>query len=66
MKNLEEGVQTTLYCALSPDLEGVTGKYYMECKEDSPSKTLLNRKWQTVLWEESSKIVKLTDEDPQI
>ena len=27
-KSPVQGAQTTLYCALSPELEGVTGKYF--------------------------------------
>lgn len=66
LKTLEEGIQTTLYCALSPELEGVTGKYYRDCKEGTPHKGVHNREWQTVLWEKSKEIVKLSDNDPQI
>lgn len=66
LKNLEEGIQTTLYCAMSPDLEGVTGKYYRDCKEGTSLKGTHDRNWQTVMWEESKKIVMLTDKDPKI
>lgn len=66
LKNLHEGIQTTLFCALSPDLEGVTGKYYRNCKKGSPDKGVHDKNRQKVLWEESKKIVKLTEDDPKI
>lgn len=66
LKNLQEGIQTILYCALSPDFEGVTGKYYRDCKEGTPKKTVYNRDWQSVMWDESVKMVKLGEDDPKI
>ncbi|VDI47071.1 Hypothetical predicted protein [Mytilus galloprovincialis] len=32
-KTCEEGAQTTIYCAISEDLQGVSGHYYMDCKD---------------------------------
>jgi hypothetical protein len=66
LKNLQEGIQTVLYCTLSTDLNGVTGKYFRDCKEGKPHKGVHDRNWQTVLWNESVKMVKLTESDPQI
>lgn len=66
LKNLQEGIQTVLYCAMSPDLEGVSGKYYRDCKEGKPHKEAFDVNWQKVLWEKSEKIVKLTKDDPKI
>lgn len=66
LKNLQEGIQTILYCALSPDLEGLTGNYYRDCKLATPDKGVHDTNWQRVLWEESRKIVKLTQDDPEI
>jgi hypothetical protein len=34
----EKGAQTTLYLATSPEVEGVSGKYFSNCKE-IPSST---------------------------
>lgn len=33
----EDGARTSVYLANSPDVEGVTGKYFDECKEVAPS-----------------------------
>jgi hypothetical protein len=51
LKTLEEGIQTTLYCMMAPELENVTGKYYRDCKEGKPRKDVYKRDWQTALWE---------------
>lgn len=66
LKNLNEGIQTILYCAISPDLEGVTGKYYRDCKEGTPDKGVHDPTWQRVLFEKSVKIVQLGEKDPKI
>jgi hypothetical protein len=66
LKTLEEGIQTTLYCAMSPDLEMVSGNYYRDCKEGIPKITVNNLVWQKVLYDESIKMVKLTESDPII
>ncbi|MBP8858097.1 MAG: short-chain dehydrogenase, partial [Anaerolineaceae bacterium] len=57
----EEGAQTSLYCAVSPDLEGVTGKYFNECSETASSQASYDRDAAAKLWELSSS---LTGEDP--
>ncbi|KAK7507085.1 hypothetical protein BaRGS_00001936, partial [Batillaria attramentaria] len=33
LKTPVQGAQTTLYCALATELDGVTGKYFSDCKE---------------------------------
>lgn len=38
MKSNEEGAQTSLYCATSPDVANDTGKYYDDCKNRDPNK----------------------------
>jgi NAD(P)-dependent dehydrogenase (short-subunit alcohol dehydrogenase family) len=35
--SLEKGAQTSLFLATSPSVEGVTGKYFDDCKETAPS-----------------------------
>ena len=56
-KSIEEGSQTTLYCALLPHEELKNGKFYCDCKISSTKaigndKTLMKR-----LWEISEKMV---------
>jgi retinol dehydrogenase 14 len=64
--NVHEGCQTTLYVTLSHDLEGATGRYFRNCRESRPNARVLNKQWQTVMWEESKKLARLTRHDPQI
>lgn len=59
-------MQTTLYAMMSPELEGITGKYLFECKVAEPRSDVHKKNWQTALWEASKEIVKLTENDPQI
>ncbi|XP_050094971.1 retinol dehydrogenase 14 isoform X2 [Anopheles aquasalis] len=61
-----EGAQTTLYLACSDEVQGVTGKYFMDCKEASLSAGISDMERARQLWEESAKIVKLTETDPKI
>jgi retinol dehydrogenase 12 len=37
MLTVEQGAQTSLYCATSPELTGVSGRYYDNCAEREPS-----------------------------
>ena len=52
MKTPEEGAATTCYVATSPSLDGVTGRYFADCRESRPSaiasdQTLAKRLWTT-------------------
>ena len=40
--SLESGAQTSLFLATSPSVEGVTGKYFDDCREVSPSPVSLD------------------------
>lgn len=66
LKNLNEGIQTILYVALSPELNNVSGKFFRDCKESEPNTKVHNKIWWTAMWEASKEIVKLTKDDPQI
>lgn len=57
----EEGAQTSLYCAVSSDLEGVSGKYFNECRETVSSQVSYDRDAAEKLWDLSAS---LTGEDP--
>ncbi|XP_058838994.1 retinol dehydrogenase 14-like isoform X2 [Topomyia yanbarensis] len=65
-KTNAEGAQTSLYLACSPEVEGVSGKYYRDCKEAGLSAGICDMEKAKKLWEESVKIVKLTEKDPKI
>ncbi len=54
----EEGAQTTLYCAIQPQLSGETGMYYDNCKVTASSGTAQDIQLARLLWEKSSEWVK--------
>ncbi|MBI5516848.1 MAG: SDR family oxidoreductase [Deltaproteobacteria bacterium] len=47
----EKGAHTSVYVAASPDLEGVTGRYFDSCKEVPASPKALDEALQERLWE---------------
>lgn len=55
--SLEEGAQTTLYCALEPKLDGVSGKYFSDCAEKEPAEAAKSIDNQEKLREISEKLV---------
>jgi hypothetical protein len=55
----QEGAKTSLYLASSPEVEGVTGKYFVK---GIPQRSVLisyDESLQRQLWEESVKLVNL-------
>jgi retinol dehydrogenase-12 len=50
MLTIEQGAETSLYCATSPEVAGESGKYYDSCREVEPSKVatpeLAARLWE--------------------
>ena len=59
MKTPWEGAQTTIYCAVSEEMEGVTGKYLADCrikKTNNPQAT--DDQVAEKLWEVSTKLTK--------
>lgn len=66
IKSPMQGAKNVLYVTLSERLENITGKYFRNCHESRPNARVFNKQWQTILWDESKKIVKLSRHDPQI
>lgn len=50
LKDAFHGAQTTLYCACSPELEGVGGKYFSDLKEKMPNRLALDEDLAHELW----------------
>jgi NAD(P)-dependent dehydrogenase (short-subunit alcohol dehydrogenase family) len=50
----EEGARTVIYLATAPEVEGVTGKYFVKEKEVTPSAAALNDAAARRLWEVSA------------
>ncbi|KAH8307730.1 hypothetical protein KR044_011318 [Drosophila immigrans] len=57
-KTAKNGAQTTLYAALDPDLNGVTGLYFSDCKPKDVSAAAKDANSAKRLWEESEKWTK--------
>lgn len=55
----EKGAQTSLYLASSPEVETITGKYFVKNTPRRSSALSYNEPLQRQLWEESAKLVKL-------
>lgn len=65
-KTPEQGAQTSIHVAVDAQLDGVSGKYFMDCKEHALNATAQDMVRAAKLWEESAKMVKLTAADPKI
>ncbi|HEX2908828.1 MAG TPA: SDR family oxidoreductase [Phototrophicaceae bacterium] len=60
----EEGAQTMIFLASSPNVEGVTGKYFDKCKVVSSSKASYNEADQRQLWAVSEEMTGLKTAAP--
>jgi NAD(P)-dependent dehydrogenase (short-subunit alcohol dehydrogenase family) len=56
----EKGARTTIYLASSPEVEGVTGRYFIKCRPAEPSKAALDDAAALRLWELSEAMTGLT------
>lgn len=54
-KTSKNGAQTTLYAALDPDLEKVSGLYFSDCKPKDVAPAAKDNKTAKFLWAESEK-----------
>lgn len=61
MKTPWEGCQTTLYCALTPGLEELSGQYFSDCAEKEPAPEGQDDVVAGKLWEVSARLVGLKD-----
>jgi len=57
----QEGAQTSIYLASSSEVEGVSGKYFVNCKPIASSEVSYNKTASLHLWEISAQ---LTGQDP--
>ncbi len=51
-----EGAETSVYLATSPEVEGVSGKYFVNCEEKRPSRAARDRRTQRRLWTVSEEL----------
>ncbi|XP_052740718.1 retinol dehydrogenase 14-like [Bicyclus anynana] len=53
-----EASQTSIYLSVSPEVRGISGRYFSDCRETKPSKVSQDPEIARRLWQESEKIVK--------
>lgn len=58
VKSLAQGAASTCYVAASPDLAGVSGRYFRNCNLDIPSKLMRNDRLAKKLWDVSEELVR--------
>ncbi|KAG5676990.1 hypothetical protein PVAND_006781 [Polypedilum vanderplanki] len=56
-KTTFEGAQTQIRLAVDPDLEGVTGKYFVDCEEATPSEEAQSYETAAWLWNKSTQLI---------
>jgi len=59
MRTPEKGAETSIFLSSSPDVEGETGKYWVDCREKRARDIGYNREVQRRLWEISEKMTGL-------
>lgn len=59
VKTPKSGAQTSIYLAVDPGLEGVTGKYFKDCAIATPSKAAMDEEAAARLWKVSEEMVGL-------
>jgi len=55
--SVEKGARTPIWLASSPEVEGVTGGYFVACKRSEPSKLAQDPELARRLWDESARLV---------
>lgn len=60
----EKGARTSIYVASSPDVEGVSGKYFIKCRERPTSKVAQDPQAAQRLWAISDELVGLSQVRP--
>lgn len=56
----EQGAQTSLYLATSPEVEGITGKYFVQCKEKPSVPISYDTSLQEQVWDVSAELTGLS------
>jgi NAD(P)-dependent dehydrogenase (short-subunit alcohol dehydrogenase family) len=62
----ERGAETPAYLAASPEVEGVTGLYFGQCRAQAPSKAAQDDRAALRLWRESARLAGLPEELPAL
>ncbi|XP_064202191.1 retinol dehydrogenase 12-like [Anguilla rostrata] len=59
-KTSVQGAQTSIYCAVAPELENETGQYYSDCAQANPSTAAKDDVMAQKLWELSCQMLGIT------
>jgi NAD(P)-dependent dehydrogenase (short-subunit alcohol dehydrogenase family) len=59
----EQGAETIIYLASSPEVEGISGKYFIKCKEVASSRVSYDARAARQLWDWSLQVSGL-EQDP--
>ena len=65
MINAQKGAQTSIYLASSPEIEGVTGKYFAKSKPVDSNKISYNKDVAKQLWDISERLVEHHGKEPE-
>jgi NAD(P)-dependent dehydrogenase (short-subunit alcohol dehydrogenase family) len=60
----EKGADTSIYLASSPEVQGITGKYFVDCKVTQPAPQAADNAVAKKLWDVSAEMVHLADAVP--
>jgi NAD(P)-dependent dehydrogenase (short-subunit alcohol dehydrogenase family) len=61
--DVEEGAKTPVYLATSPEVEGVTGKYFYQCRAVSSSEASYDEALAGKLWQVSAEMTGLSENE---
>lgn len=62
----EEGAQTTIYVALSKEVEGITGAIFDNCKQVGMYESAKKMEFCKEVWNKSEELVKLKPEEKKV
>jgi NAD(P)-dependent dehydrogenase (short-subunit alcohol dehydrogenase family) len=62
----EKGAKTSIYLASSPEIQGITGKYFVNCKVTQPAPQAADSAVAKKLWDVSAEMVHLADAVPEM
>lgn len=54
---VSQGARTSVFLATSPDVQGVSGKYFVDCRETRPSRLALDDRLAEDLWQVSERLL---------
>ncbi|XP_034946618.1 retinol dehydrogenase 13-like [Chelonus insularis] len=65
-KSVVEGIQTTIYLAVSEEVEGVSGKHFLDCRKRKLYRGVTDRLKGIKYWQICKNLTKMQPSDPQI